>query len=140
MAKLFRFKCPKCGRVFDIPGNGPCPKCGTLVTLPPDAIIHIYRMGSPLGAARRWKLFLNEIPLGYLWNMETVVIPVPYGHYVVRSEAVRKRFTEVANSVPIEFDLTPNCRFAYLKAHNRPTYNSSTIILEPALPEEMPPV
>ena len=46
MSNLLRFKCPKCGKVQDVKGDGPCWKCHTMVTLPKDGVIQIYRMPS----------------------------------------------------------------------------------------------
>ena len=66
MSNLLRFKCPKCGKVQDIKGDGPCWICHTMVTLPPDGVIQIYRMASCGGLGRSMEIYLNGIRLGCL--------------------------------------------------------------------------
>jgi len=43
MPTPLRFKCPQCGMVQDVAGNGPCWKCHVMVCLPEDGVIQIYR-------------------------------------------------------------------------------------------------
>ena len=66
MSKLLRFKCPNCGTVQDVKGDGPCWKCKTMVSLPTDGVIEIYRMASCRGIGSSMEIFLNGIQLGYL--------------------------------------------------------------------------
>ena len=140
MSTLLRFKCPDCGRVSDIPCDGPCPRCRIYTTLPVDGVIQIYRKGHAIGAALDMKLFINEIPLGYLKNMQSIRIPVPYSHYSIRLEYMKRKFFNVSHGIPIEFDITPNNRIVHLKTNSSFTMNSSTVSLEFSRPEDMPPL
>ena len=140
MSKLFRFKCPKCGTVQDVAGNGPCWKCHTMISLPEDGVIWIYRMASCGGIGRSMEIFLNGIRLGTLKYDETIRIPVPYGHYNVLMKFLDHKLSKY-KGVGLEFDVTPNNRIVYLKAARViPGYGTNTTILEPAYPEEMRPL
>ena len=139
MSTLLRFKCPKCGRVQDVPGNGPCRKCGVMITLPPDGVIQIYRMGSPLGMALKMKIFLNDILLGYIGNTESIRIPVPYGHYKMYMRMPRKGLHKSYGAVQ-EFDITPANRFVFFKARSVPGNMTNTTYMEPVTADQMPPL
>ena len=133
MAQLFRIKCPSCNEVQDIPANGPCKKCNTNIVLPEDGVIQIYRMGSPLGVAVGMSIYLNEIPLGHLANAESVKIPVPYGHYKLHMTHGMNRKCKDA-----EFDITPENRFAYLKARLKMGLITNTVVIEQSTADQMP--
>ena len=66
MSQLLRIKCPSCGNVVDVAGNGTCANCGNPLVLPEDGVIQIYRMGSPFGIAVGMGIYLNGNPLGHL--------------------------------------------------------------------------
>ena len=139
MSNLLRVKCPFCGKVQDIPYNCQCRKCGKGIILPEDGVIQVYRMGNLMGMALRMRMYLNEIHLGYLGNMESIRIPVPYGHYTFRmknpEKGIRRCYT-----VGVEFDITPNNRFVYLKAHSIPGAINSTVVVEQVPADQMPPL
>ncbi len=140
MSKLLRFKCPNCGKVQDVQGDGPCWKCHTMVTLPPDGVIQIYRMSSCGGIGRSMEIFLNGIRLGILKYDDTIRIPVPYGHYSVLMKFLDHKLSKY-KGVGLEFDVTPYNRIVYLKAARViPGYGTNTTILEPATAEEMRPL
>ena len=140
MSNLLRFKCPKCGKVQDVPGNGPCRKCGVMVTLPPDGVIQIYRMASCRGVTSKMEIYLNGIRLGFLGFDDIIRIPVPYGHYNVMLKFMDYKYNK-NKGMGLEFDVTPNNRIVYLKAARViPGYMNNTVILEPATPEEMRPL
>lgn len=50
MSKLLRVKCT-CGHVMNAAPGNLCPKCKKPLDFPPDGLISLYRMGSPLGIA-----------------------------------------------------------------------------------------
>lgn len=140
MSKLFRFKCPQCGTVQDVSGNGPCWKCHVMINLPEDGVIWIYRMASCMGRVRHMEIYLNGIRLGCLKYNDFIRIPVPYGHYNVMLKFLNYKMSKYVG-VGQEFDITPDNRIVYLKAaHVIPGYFTNTTILEPATAEEMPPV
>ena len=140
MSKLFRVKCPKCGKVQDLPGDGPCWKCKTMIGLPRDGVIQIYRMPSCLGIGRSMELFLNGIRLGCVKYDEVIRIPVPYGHYSFMAKFLDHKLSKY-KGIGLEFDITPNNRIMYLKAARViPGYMTNTVILEYASPEEMRPL
>ncbi len=140
MSNLLRFKCPKCGKVQDVKGDGPCWKCHTMVTLPQDGVIQIYRMPSCRGIGSSMEIYLNGILLGYLGFNEAIRIPVPYGHYIVMTKFMDYKLSKYKGS-GLEFDITPNNRIMYFKAARViPGYMTNTVILETATAEEMPPL
>ena len=140
MSKLFRVKCPKCGTVQDLPGNGPCWKCHVMIGLPEDGLIWIYRMPSCGGRfGHSMEIYLNGIRLGSLKYDDFIRIPVPYGHYHVMMKFLNYKLSKY-KGVGQEFDITPDNRIVYLKAARViPGYQTNTTILEPATAEEMPP-
>ncbi len=140
MSTLLRFKCPQCGKVQDVPGNGPCRKCGVMVTLPLDGVIQIYRMASCRGVTSKMEIYLNGIRLGFLGFDDIIRIPVPYGHYNVMLKFMDYKYNK-NKGMGLEFDVTPYNRIVYLKAARViPGYMTNTVILEPATPEEMRPL
>ncbi len=135
MLNLLRIKCPSCGTVVDIAGNGPCTKCSNPLVLPEDGVIQIYRMGSPFGVAVGMGIYLNSIPLGHVANTGTVRIPVSYGHYNLHmTHGTNRKCTD------LEFDITPNERFVFVKAHLKMGFISNTVVLERATADSMPPL
>ena len=135
MSQLLRIKCPSCGTVVDVPGNGTCTKCNNPLILPEDGVIQIYRMGNPLGMAVGFGVYLNEIPMGHLANSETIRIPVSYGHYKVHMTHGMNR-----KGVDVEFDVTPQDRFIYLKGHIKPGFWTNTVVTERVPADQMPPL
>ncbi len=132
MSKLLRIKCPSCGDVKDIEANTTC-KCGAPLVLPEDGVIQLYRMGSPWGVAVGFGIYLNDIPLGHLANAQSIRIPVQYGHYKVHmTQGMNRRCKDQ------EFDITPENRFVYLKAHLKMGFFTNTVVIEQATAEQMP--
>lgn len=134
MSQLLRSKCPSCGNVEDIPANGTC-KCGTPLILPEDGVIQIYRMGSPFGVAVGFGIYINDAPFGHLANASSIRIPVAYGHYKVHITHGMSR-----KCVDAEFDITPENRYSYLKAHIKMGFISNTIVIEQVPADQMPPL
>ncbi|MBR6148282.1 MAG: hypothetical protein IKQ44_08030 [Lachnospiraceae bacterium] len=138
MSKLV-LKCPKCGTVQYVKGDGPCWKCHTMVVFPKDGVIQIYRMASCKGVfGRSMEIYLNGILFGLVEFNEVIRIPVPYGHYNVMMKFMDYKMSKYKGTA-LEFDITPNNRIVYLKAARViPGYMTNTTILEPATAEEMP--
>ena len=140
MSKLFRFKCPQCGRVQDAPGDKACWKCHTMVSLPRDGIIQIYRMPACLGIGCSMEIYINNIRLGCLKYGDSIRIPVQYGHYHVLMKFLDYKLSKY-KGIGQEFDITPDNRIVYLKAARCiPGFMTNTVILEQASAEEMPPL
>lgn len=137
MSKLV-LKCPKCGTVQYVKGDGPCWKCHTMVVFPKDGVIQIYRMASCAGIGSSMEIYLNGILFGLVEFNEVIRIPVPYGHYNVMMKFMDYEMSKYKGTA-LEFDITPNNRIVYLKAARViPGFMTNTTILEPATAEEMP--
>ena len=139
MSKLFRFKCLRCGRVQDAPGDKACWKCHTMVSLPRDGIIQIHRMPACLGIGCSMEIYINNIRFGCLKYDDSIRIPVPYGHYNVLVKYIDYPMSK-CKGIGQEFDITPENRVVYLKAARVIPGYTGTVVLEPATAEEMPPV
>ena len=140
MSKIV-LKCPRCGTVQYVKGDGPCWKCHTMVVFPKDGIIQIYRMASCGGMfGRSMEIYINGILFGYVGFNEAISIPVPYGHHHVMAKFMDYKLSKY-KGIGLECDVTPYNRIVYLKAERViPGYHTNTTILEPATAEEMPPV
>ena len=125
-------RCPKCGNVTDINGNVPCHKCGNPLALA-GAEIKLYRMGSPLGVAIGFGVYIAGQPCGHIANKETVSYSLPFGSLAVHLTAVL-----CLNFVDMTVTLTPQAPIGYLKAHIKPGFISNTVVIESALPQDMP--
>ena len=131
----FRVKCPHCGQVSNIQDNGQCPKCGTAIDTNQPAALRLYRMGNPIGMAVGFGIYINGEPYGHLGNKESVCIPLPYGTYTVRMTAGLNRRCK-----DYEVRLTPEAPLACAKAHLKVGVVLNSVVIEPARPEDMPPV
>ena len=131
MSKL-RVKC-SCGEVMNAQPGGICSKCKKPLDIPGDAVIRLYRMGSPLGVAGGFGIYLNGEPMGHIGNKETVMLPVQYGTYTLHVAAGMNRKCQ-----DLTCTLTPENRFANAKVWMKPGFWSNSFVIEPAAPEEMP--
>ena len=131
MSKL-RVKC-SCGEVMNAQPGGICSKCKKPLEIPGDAVIRLYRMGSPLGVAGGFGIYLNGEPMGHIGNKETVMLPVKYGTYTLHVAAGMNRKCQ-----DLTCTLTPENRFANAKVWMKPGFWSNSFVIEPAAPEEMP--
>lgn len=131
MSKL-RVKC-SCGEVTNTQPGGICPKCKKPLEIPGDAVIRLYRMGSPLGIAGGFGIYLNGEPMGHIGNKETVMLPVKYGTYTLHVAVGMSRKCK-----DLTCTLTPENRFANAKVWMKPGFWSNSFVIEPAAPEEMP--
>ena len=132
MAKQLRVKC-SCGNVVNaVPGEN-CRKCGAPLNFPGDALISLYRKGSPLGIAGGFGIYLNGEPMGYVGNRKTVRIPVNYGTYTLHVAVGMNRKCSDLTMV-----LTPEARHAYVMVWMKPGFWTNSFVLEPSSAEEMP--
>ncbi len=130
--KPLRVKCA-CGEVSNaFPGNL-CPKCRRELEIPTEGMIYLYRMGSPLGIAGGFGIYLNTEPYGYIGNRELLRIPVKFGTYSMHiAVGMNRKCTDLV------FNITPENPYGYAKVHMRPGFISNHFIIEPSTPEEMP--
>ena len=132
MANKFRIKCQSCGKVIDIESNTTC-SCGSPLVLPEDGMIEMYRVGNVFGAAVGFGIYINDIPMGHLGNTQLVRVPVPYGHYKVHmTQGMSRRCQDQ------EFDVTPQNRVVYLKAHLSMGFFTNTVVIEQSTADQMP--
>ena len=132
MTTSLRVKC-SCGEVLNTTPGSYCPKCRQLLNIPTDAVIYLYRKGSPLGIADKFGIYIDGQPMGYIGNKETLCIPVTYG---VHSLHVARGLNRRCND--LQFNLTPQNRQVYTKVWMRPGFWSNSFELEFARPDEMP--
>lgn len=135
MSTLFRIKCQNCGEVCDIAANSACPKCKAPLTLPEGGMVQIYRMGSPIGVAVGYGVYINGQPCGHIANKQSIRIPLPYGTYTFHFTCGMTRKCQ-----DLTVTLSPDAPNAYIKARIKAGFWTNTIIAEPARPEDMPPL
>ncbi|MBR4580052.1 MAG: hypothetical protein IKO32_02340 [Lachnospiraceae bacterium] len=128
-----RFRCG-CGNVF----NGDehtqvCSSCGRPLDVANCGAIQLYRMGNMMGMAVGMGVYIDDIPFGHLANKESARFVVPYGSHKIH---VTHTSTRACND-PI-VTITPEQPVAFMKAHFAAM--GFKIAVEPARPEEMPPV
>ena len=135
MPSSFRVKCPGCGKVADLPMGAPCPSCHAPMPPLPNSFIQIYRMGSPIGMAVGYGLYINGEPYGHIGNRQSICVPLPYGSYNLHFTCGMTRRCQ-----DLVVLLTPETPAGFVKAHIRMGFWTNKIIAEPALPEDMPPM
>ena len=128
----FRFKCPKCGEVFDANGDTVC-KCGTPLSIQGGGMLKLYRKGSPLGIANGFGIYLNGEAAGYIGNKQTVCIPVAFGSYNMHIACgMNRRCEDLVHTV------TPEAPLACAKVYMKPGFWTNSFVVEPATPADMP--
>lgn len=132
MANLLRVKC-SCGHVMNAVPGSVCGKCKQPLDIPGDALISLYRKGSPYGIAGGFGIYINGEPMGHIGNRETVRIPVKYGTYNLH---VAVGMSRRCNDMQVT--LTPEKRFAYAKVWIKPGFWTNSFVIEPSTAEEMP--
>jgi hypothetical protein len=133
MAIMLRAKCPKCGELVETQANCYCGRCGTPISFAGMGMVQIYRMGSPVGIAVGYGIYLDGQPFGHIANKKSIRIPVPFGMHTLHITCGMTRRCQ-----DLTFTLTPQAPVAYVKAHIKMGVWSNTIIIEPAMPSEMP--
>ena len=132
----YRFKCPHCGTVSDIPvGANLCPSCSKELSVTNEGFVQIYRMGSPLGIAVGYGIYINGVPYGHIANTQSIRIPLPYGTYNFHFTCGMTR-----KCVDVTAVLTPDAPAAFVKARIVPGFWTNKIVAELARPDEMPPL
>ncbi|MGN1451528.1 MAG: hypothetical protein ACI4XQ_05490 [Eubacteriales bacterium] len=130
---MYRVKCKNCGTVMDVAGDSVCLKCRTPLASKSDGMIQVYRMGSPIGVAAGFGIYINGAPYGHIGNKQSLCIPVSFGSYTLHCTCgVTRRCSDLVINVTPEF---PN---AYAKIHIRPGFWTNYIVVEPSAPEDMP--
>ena len=135
MSTLFRVKCINCGEVVDVAGNSVCKKCNALLNLPEEGMVQIYRMGSPIGIAVGYGVYINGHPCGHIGNKQSIRIPLPFGTYTFHFTCGMTRKCQ-----DVTITLSPDAPNAYVKARIKPGFWTNTIIAEAVNPEDMPPL
>ncbi len=130
-----RFRCG-CGNVFNGDENTQvCSACGRPLDLQNCGAIQLYRMGNMLGMAVGMGIYIDEQPFGHIGNKESVRLVVPYGsHKLHVTHSTNRRCND-----PI-ITITPEAPVAFCKVHIKAGFAVNTMIIEPARPEDMPPV
>ena len=132
---VFRFKCPSCGTVQDASIDSACQKCKQPLALPGPGGVQIYRMGSPIGIAVGYGIYINGEPYGHIANKESIRIPLAYGTYTFHFTCGMTRKCE-----DLVVTLTPEAPLAYIKARIKPGFWTNKIIAERSNREEMPSI
>ena len=132
MAIKLRVKC-SCGNVMNTEPGGYCTKCHRPLDIPGDAMISLYRKGSPFGIAGGFGIYINGEPFGYIGNRETVHIPLKYGNYNLHIAVGMNRGCN-----DMQFFLNPQNRAGYAKVWMRPGFWTNSFVLEPSTAEEIP--
>ena len=133
MAKRFRIKCPNCGELSNLPGNAPCPKCGAPISVETQGAIALYRMGSFVGVANGFGIYINNVAYGAIGNRESLIFPLPYGTYQLHVVCGMNR---KCNDPVIT--LSPEDPYVCMKVHKKMGFVQYSFILERVDPSTMP--
>ena len=132
MSKLLRYKCKTCNKVEEYDSADFCPKCGNKF-VNSEGMVQIYRMGSPLGVAVGYGIYINGEPYGHLGNTETTRIPLAYGTYNFHFTCGMTRKCK-----DVSITLSPEKPKAYIKARIKMGFWTNTIIAEEVSESDMP--
>lgn len=127
-----RVKCPSCGTVLDIDGDCPCSKCNAPLSASGEGMLQIYRMGSPIGVAVGYGLYIDGQPMGHVANKQSVRVPLSAGAHTIHMTCGMTRKCQ-----DLQIMVTPGDT-VYAKAHIKPGFWSNKIIVEQAEQSEMP--
>lgn len=128
-----RLKCSNCGNVFDCPAQPVCTKCGAPVEIGNEGAIRIYRMGSPVGIAVGYGIYIDEQPFGHLANKSDVTIPLPFGHHSLKMTCGMTRRCEL-----FHFDLSPQKPQVFAKGRIVMGFISNKIVITECSLADMP--
>ena len=115
----FRVKCPRCGHVQDINGPCGCVKCSAELK-PQPGEIRMYRMGNFVGAAGGFGVYIDEQPFGT--------------HKIHVAAGMNRKCTDML------ITLSPEAPVGFLKVRMKVGFLTNKFIIEPSMPEEMPPL
>ena len=131
-----RIKCPHCETVADLPENvNACPKCKNELSPANEGCIRLYRMGSPIGIAVGYGIYINGVPYGHIANKQSLRIPLPYGTYNFHFTCGMTR-----KCIDVAVTLSPESPVACIKARIVPGFWTNKIVAELADPTTMPPI
>ncbi len=133
MAIRYRIKCPSCGTVSNVSGNGPCPRCGSLISVETPASFSLYRMGDFRGSATGLSIYINNEPYGQIGNRECLTFPMPYGEYLIHIACGMNR---KCNDPVIK--LSPEDPNVYMQIRMKAGFFQNSFILNRADPSTMP--
>ena len=129
--KSIRYKC-SCGAVIDTVEGASCSKCGR----PLDencGYYKLYRMGSPMGVASGFGIYIDGVPYGHIGNKQTCWIRLPYGKHTVHvALGMNRRCTDMT------FELSPDHPLECAKVHMKMGAFSNTFVIEPAQNSDVP--
>ncbi len=129
----YRIKCYNCGQVSNLLGDQPCPHCGVPLQCTGNGIIHLYRMGSPIGLTSGFGIYINGEPMGHIGNRENIYIVLPFGTFNIHLTCGLNRSCEDA-----VVTLTPENPIAYVKGSIRMGFWSNHLRVSVVTREEMP--
>ncbi|MBQ9782998.1 MAG: hypothetical protein IJW44_00580 [Clostridia bacterium] len=92
-------------------------------------------MGSPVGVAVGYGIYINGQPYGHLANKQSVRISLPFGTHTFHFTCGMTRKRE-----DLTITLSPETPIVYMKAHIKPGFWTNTIKAELAQESEMPPL
>ncbi len=132
MARSFRVKCA-CGNVMNATPGSVCSKCRQPVMFPQGGIFSLYRMGSPLGVAGGFGIYINGEPMGHIGNKETVHIPLPYGTFNIHVAVGMSRKCQ-----DLIVNITPENNMAYAKVYIKPGFWANSFVIQSCTAADMP--
>ena len=113
--------------------NGPIKECRSLINPSNDGMLQLYRMGSPLGVAAGFGIYIDGQPMGHIGNRESLRIPLPAGtHTLHMTCGVSRRCNDLT------FTISPASPFAFVKVHMKPGFWVNSLVLEVASAADMP--
>ncbi len=129
----YRIKCANCGEVQNLYNDQPCSKCGAPLTCSGNGEIQIYRMGSPVGIAVGYGVYINGVPMGHLANKEMIKIPLSYGTYNIHFTCGMTRKCQDA-----VVTISPENPIAYVKGSIKLGFWTNTLQVHVVTKDEMP--
>lgn len=129
--KNIRYKC-SCGTVQDTKEGASCSKCGK--PLASDCGYYkLYRMGSPMGVASGFGIYIDGEPYGHIGNKQTCWIRLPYGtHNIHIAVGMSRKCNDH------QFTLSPDHPLECGKVHMRVGAFKNSFVIEPAENSDVP--
>ena len=129
----FRVKCAHCGEVANVTAGAKCPKCSNPIDTDQPGMLQLYRMGSPIGIAVGFGIYIDGQPYGHLGNKESIRIPLPYGTYTLHITAGMSRRCKDLTVV-----LSPEEPLVCAKVHLDMGLFTNTVAITKSDPSVMP--
>ncbi len=133
MEEQSKTTCGKCGAACAA-GARFCNTCGEKLD-EGMGFVQIYRMGSPLGMAIGYGIYINGQPYGHLANKKSVRIPLSYGTYTFHFTCGMTRRCD-----DVTVTLSPSNPHVYLKARIQMGFWSNKIVPALCPADQMPPL